>query len=117
MILLLNMKSSPGVYQYQSFKQEQTILLMNLISSPGIYNYQSHTLADDSINEHETITRCIELSIIHTVANDSINEYGIISSSQLKSDSGIHCSIMITPMTLIIRITLMNIMTLKPFMF
>ena len=90
---------------------------MNLISSPGIYNYQSHTLADDSINEHETITRCIELSIIHTVANDSINEYGIISSSQLKSDSSIHCSIMITPMTLIIRMTLMNIMTLKPFMF
>ena len=40
MILLINLKSSPVVYHYQSFTLEQMILLMYLKSSPGVYHYQ-----------------------------------------------------------------------------
>ena len=56
------------------------ILLMNLKSSPGVSLSIIHTGADDSINESEIITRCISLLTIHTGAEGSINESEIITS-------------------------------------
>ena len=77
----MNLKSSPGVYHYQSLTQEQKILSMN--KSGIITRYLSlliiQTGADDSINKSEIITRCISLSIIHTGAYDSNNESEIIT--------------------------------------
>ena len=39
----MNLKSSPGVYHYHSFTQEQMILITNLKSSPDVYDYQWFT--------------------------------------------------------------------------
>ena len=98
MILSMNLKSSPGVYHYQSFTQEQMILRSESeIITRSRWFYQSfrfivriicsnviYTWSDDYFNEYEIVTRCISLSIIHTGADYSINEYEItrhISSS------------------------------------
>ena len=76
----MNMRFAPGVDQYQSFTQEQMILSLNMKLSPCVYPFINiHTRADDSITEHEIVTRCTSISIIHTGADDSINEYEIIT--------------------------------------
>ena len=85
MILSMNLKSSPGVYQYQSFTQEQMILLINmkLKHRCGIYWPCGQEI----------------------VANERVIAASIASL------------VMITLMTLIIRMTLKNLITMKPFIF
>ena len=52
-VLIIPMLNKKGLMNLKSFTVEQMVLLMNLKSSPGVSLSIIHTGADDSINESE----------------------------------------------------------------